>query len=103
MGRAPEEKAEMCLGLTLAWTRTRGAHWLLSMIFGMTANTVSVWLRFGIRLLVHILKHHEDAAVKLPTNEKIQEYKNAIQRKYPALNNCYAVCDGLKLRRSSSS
>ena len=101
-GRRRLVTAEMCLGLTLAWTRTRGAHWLLSMIFGMTANTVSVWLRFGIRLLVHILKHHEDAAVKLPTNEKIQEYKNAIQRKYPALNNCYAVCDGLKLMLEQS-
>ena len=97
-GRKRLVTSNMCLGLTLAWTRTRGAHWLLSMIFGMTANTVSMWLRFGIQhLLVSLLKEYENAAVRLPTHEKIQAYKNAIRRKYPALDDCYAVCDGLKL------
>ena len=43
------------------------------------------------------MKEDENAVVRLPPNDKIQAYKNAITRKYPALENCYAVCDGLKL------
>ena len=39
--------AKICLGLVLAWTRTRGSTMLLQLVFGLTANPLSVWLRVG--------------------------------------------------------
>ncbi len=36
-----------CLGLCLAWTRTRGSIMVLQIIFGMTGTPVSIYLRFG--------------------------------------------------------
>jgi hypothetical protein len=49
------------LGLCLAWTRTRGSCMVLQMIFGMTANSVSMYLRFGRRILIAVLKKEPDA------------------------------------------
>ena len=101
-GRKRLVSANMCLGLTLAWSRTRGAQWPLSMIFGMTGTPVSVWIRFGMRILVYLFMHDDAARVRLPTVHEIEEYKNSIQRNFPALQNCYAVCDGLKLHLQQS-
>jgi hypothetical protein len=36
-----------CLGLCLAWTRTRGSVMVLQIIFGMTGTSVSMYLPFG--------------------------------------------------------
>ena len=41
-----------CLGLVLAWTRTRGQYSVLQLIFGITKGHLSLWLRFGRRLLI---------------------------------------------------
>ena len=86
-----------CMGLTLMWTRTRGAEWILSCQFGITGTPISVWVRFGMRMLVHILKQLPDSYVRLPTAEKVQEYKDAITSKYSLLQDCYCVADGLKI------
>ncbi len=43
-----------CLGLCLAWTRTRGS--VMVIIFGMTGTSVSMYLRFGRRILIEVLK-----------------------------------------------
>lgn len=42
----------ICLGLTLAWTRTRGSYGVLQVLFGLTPNPLSMWLRFGRRIVV---------------------------------------------------
>ena len=44
------------LGLVLTWTRTRGSNMVLQLIFGMTPSVLSIWLRFGRRILVMVLK-----------------------------------------------
>ena len=36
-----------CLGLALAWTRTRGSYAVLQIIFGLTPGNLSLWLRFA--------------------------------------------------------
>jgi hypothetical protein len=48
-----------CLALVLAWTRTQGSFAVLQIIFGMTAGCLSLWLRFGGRLLIQILRNDE--------------------------------------------
>ena len=96
-GRRRKITAVMCLGLVLAWTRTRGSRKVLQLIFGFTANPLSVWLRFGRRILVKVLAKHPDAKVELPTPEEIAVFKQSIQAKYPCLANIWAAMDGLKL------
>jgi hypothetical protein len=43
---------EDCLGLVLVWTQTRGALNVLQLVFGLTYTNRSVYLRFGIHLLI---------------------------------------------------
>jgi hypothetical protein len=40
-----------CLGLCLAWTRTKGPCYVFSMIFGITGTLVSMYNPFGRRIL----------------------------------------------------
>ena len=35
------------LAIVLSWTRTQGAAWVQSMMFGVTGSTLSDWLHFG--------------------------------------------------------
>ena len=60
-GRPRHCSGTVILGLCLAWTRTRGSCMVLQMIFGMTANLVSMYLRFGRRILIAVLKKEPDA------------------------------------------
>ena len=75
-----------CLALSLAWTRTRGSMYVLQIIFGMTAASVSLYLRFGRRLLVQILRKEKEARVEIPSDEKIQEFKDSIKKRHLTLN-----------------
>jgi hypothetical protein len=86
-----------CLGLCLAWTRTRGSNMVLQIIFGMTSSPVSMYLRFGRRILIHLLNAEPDAAVKAPSVATIGVYKDCIRRKYPLLEDVWCTMDGLKL------
>ena len=96
-GRKRQVTATICLGLVLAWTRTRGSTVPLQIIFGLTANPVSVWLRFGRRLLVKILQDHPDAEIRLPTKAEVASFKEVISAKYPVLKNVWGAMDGLKV------
>jgi hypothetical protein len=49
---------EDCLGLVLVWMQTRGALNVFQLIFGLTYTNLSVYLRFGIRLLIETF--HDD-------------------------------------------
>jgi hypothetical protein len=69
-GRPRLMSAADCLGLCLAWTRTTGPLFLLQVVFGMTRTSCSVYLRFGRRLLIHILHNNEYAKIAIPTIKK---------------------------------
>ena len=97
-GRRRLLDATACLALVLAWSRTSGSMKALQLIFGITANPLSVWLRFGRRIVVAMLRDHPDAAVREPTSEQITAYKMAISALYPDLVDVWAMMDGLKLR-----
>ena len=96
-GRPRLIDATKCLGLVLAWTRTCGHPRNLQLIFGLTGNPLSVWLRFGRRIIVKVLRNHPDARVCMPTSAQIMAYKMAISAKYPDLVDVWSFLDGLKL------
>jgi DDE superfamily endonuclease len=87
-----------CLGLYLAWTQTRGSNMLLQIIFGLTGTPISMYIRFARRILIKVLQAEDDAAIKLPSDKKVEEYKAAIANRHPLLQNVWCSMDGLKLR-----
>jgi hypothetical protein len=52
-----------CLGLCLAWIRTRGPCYVLSMIFGITGTLVSLYNQFGQQILIKLLQRNKNAAI----------------------------------------
>ena len=57
-GRPRSLDAAACLGLVLCWNRVMGnADHFLSMVFGITQSPLSLFLRFGRRILYNILKN----------------------------------------------
>jgi DDE superfamily endonuclease len=96
-GRPRHMTPTIALGLVLAWTRTRGSNMVLQLIFGLTASVLSIWIRFGRRLLVQILKNHPDARVEMPNEAEIVSFQKVINDKYQSLTNVWGAMDGLKL------
>lgn len=103
LGRRRKIDAIDCVGLVLVWTRTRGGVHALQMIFGMSMTNLCDYLRFGRRIVVQVLKDDVNAMVAVPSAEKIEEYKAAINQQYPVLNDVWATMDGLKLRIQQAS
>ena len=95
-GRKRYITAVDCLGLVLVWTRTRGSTMSLQMHFGMSMTNLTMYLRFGRRIVTEVLSSDEYAKIAIPSNETIKEYKQLIKAKYPALKNVWAAMDGLK-------
>lgn len=85
------------LGLVLTWTRTRGSTMVLELIFGMTQTSISDYLAFCTHILINVLMGKEEAKIKRPTIEKIQEYKQAVLQRHPLLEDVWCTMDGLKL------
>ena len=61
----------LLIGLVLTWSRTQGCLRNLGMLFGFNKSTVSVWLRFGFRLIIKALHSHPLAKLGIPTHEEI--------------------------------
>jgi hypothetical protein len=87
-----------CLGLVLAWSRTRGSLMVLQLIFGMTMSPVAKYLQFACRILVKILKANDLAKIQIPPPEKLDEYRAVIAARHPALDMVWGTMDGLKCR-----
>ena len=94
--------SRQCLGLVLAWTRTRDSNAILQLIFGLTAGPLSLWMRFGRRLLLTTLREDPNGAIAMPDDDEIDLYIAVINEKYPALHNCWGAMDGLKLHLQRS-
>ena len=76
-GRKREVQPADCLGLVLVWMRTRGPLNVLQLVFRLTYTNLSVYLRFGICLIVETFHDDSLARVSIPSTEKIDEYKAA--------------------------
>ncbi len=96
-GQKREVQPEDCLGLVLVWTRTRGSLNVLQLVFGLTYTNLSVYLRFGIRLLVETFSNNPLARVAIPSMDEIELFKAAFAVQHPLLNDCWATMDCLKL------
>jgi DDE superfamily endonuclease len=96
-GRPRLISATDCLGLVLAWTRTRGSTMVLQIIFGMTSTPVSMYLKFGRRILIKVLSKEPSAAIRIPDVDTIMKYQQVIQNRHPNLQGVWCTMDGLKL------
>ena len=56
-----------CLGLVLAWSRTKGSLMVLQLIFGIMMSLVAKCIQFACGILVKILKSNNFAKIKLPS------------------------------------
>ena len=96
-GRPRKISSHACLGLVLMWTRTTCQYWVLSGSFGLVGSCCGLWLRFGKRILLAVLSARQDCQIRLPSADKVNCYRDAIQYRYPALTNAALVGDGLKI------
>lgn len=96
-GRKRLMNGKDCLALCLAWTRTRGSNMALQIIFGITATPLSMYLRFGRRILIKVLSNNDLARIQIPSPEKIREYCAAVESRHPNLRDVWCTMDGLKL------
>jgi len=101
-GRPRNIRPEDCLGLVLAWTRTRGSLMALQLIFGMTYTNLDDYLLFVKRILVKVLSDDPWANVQIPSSEKIEEYKAMVRSRHTFLTNVWCTMDGLKLTLEQS-
>ena len=86
-----------CLGLVCSFTRTRGSYYALQIVFGLTGSVLSLYLRYGRRLLFRVLKAEPGERIQMPSIEEIRDYQENVQRFYPNLVGVWFVMDGLKL------
>jgi hypothetical protein len=96
-GRKRKVRPEDCLALVLAWTRTRAQVSQMQLLFGMTYSNICVYLKFGLRILVSVLSLDDQAKVRIPDDEKLQEFCEAIEDRHPLLKDVWCCMDGLKL------
>ena len=70
---------------------------ILQIIFGMTSAPISLYLRFGRRILIEVLNNEPDAAIRLPDLETIRAHQDAVRLRHPILDGVWCTMDGLKL------
>jgi hypothetical protein len=95
-------RPEDCLGLVLAWTRTRGSLIALQLIFGMTFSNLDDYLLFVKRIIVKVLRKDQRAHVRIPSSEKIEEYKDMVRNRHPFLTDVWCTMDELKITLEQS-
>jgi hypothetical protein len=74
----------------------------LSLLFGVTCTVLGLFLKFGRRLLLKVLKAEPGANVQMPSLGEIEEFKRIIVDRYPTLVDVFYVMDGLKLPLEAS-
>jgi hypothetical protein len=87
-GRKREVQPEDCLGLVLLWMRTRGLLNVLQLVFRLTYFNLSVYLRFGMHLIVKTFRHNPLARMSIPLVEEIETFKAAFAEQHPLLTDC---------------
>jgi hypothetical protein len=90
-GRPQLISASDCLGLVLAWT-----NMVLQIIFGMSSTSVLMYLRFGRRILIKVLRNEPNAAIQIPDIDTIRMYQQVIKERHPNLQGVWCTMDGLK-------
>lgn len=102
-GRPRKITADACLGMVLFWTRTTCYYWTIAGFFGLTGSPCELWLRFGKRLLLEVLRTREEAKIWMPDQTLLEKYVGSISLKYPGLQDVAYVGDGLKILLEKST
>jgi hypothetical protein len=85
-GRRRVVQSEDCLGLVLVWTCTKGSLHVLQLVFGLTYSNLSVYLRFGMRIIVETFRRDPLARVSIPLAEEIESFKASFAEQHLLLN-----------------
>ena len=67
------------------------------MCFGQTFTPMYTLLRFGWKVLIHILRWDPNSIVTIPTNDGVYFYQEEIGVKYPNITEAWITTDGFKL------
>jgi len=68
---------------------------VLHLIFGMTMSPVSKYLQFASRIVIKVLRGNELTRISMPSPDKLEEYRDMIHQRHPALNNVWDTMDEL--------
>jgi hypothetical protein len=68
----------------------------LQMHFGLSMTNLTMYLRFGRRIVADVLNNDHFARIKVPSDDQIQKYKDAVAVKYPLLCDVWSSMDGIK-------
>jgi hypothetical protein len=60
----------------------------------MTETSVLMYLKFGRRLLICILKNESDSAIRMLTAKDLAQYKEAVSGKHPMLDGVWCLWMG---------
>lgn len=67
------------------------------MSFGVTYSVCTLFLRFGIRILLRVLASDGFVQGAMPSTQEIRKVKGTFSAKYHTLKDVYDVADGLEL------
>ena len=86
------------LGLLLCWCRTQGTlSKTFALSFGLTKSHVSAWIRFGNRVLLHVLQTHPDVMVCIASNENASEMAASVGMECKSCGDIWGSLDRLKI------
>ena len=55
------------------------------------------WLKFGRKVLLHVIYRDHATVIRLPTYDEVRFYQSVVGTKYPNIAKIWAAVDGLKL------
>ncbi|KAG6917546.1 hypothetical protein DXG01_002183 [Tephrocybe rancida] len=92
------------LGLVLHYLNSTMREISLQQIFAIIPSTASRYITFGLKILLEVLCHMEDAAIIYPSGvEEFQKLNELIVARHPRLTGAFASIDGLKLPVQTSA
>lgn len=56
-------------------------------LFGISASVHSLFIRYGRRILLHILSKDPKAAITMPSDEEIKSFQESFKARYEMLKN----------------
>ena len=79
-----------------------GIECVAAFFFCLTYTNLSVYLRFGIWLIIETFRKDPLARMAIPSRQEIETFKVAFGERHLLLNDCWATMDGLKLYLQAS-
>lgn len=92
------------LAIVLHFMRTTATISQLCLVFGTVPSVTSLWIQFGLIILLHTLRKEIQARVHWPKNaQEVAMFARVIATRCPHLLNCWGMLDGLNLRCLNST